>query len=120
MRGQEIIKSINEQISPDHCFVKWWRKENDFLDYDLLDRFMQNAATDEEIGGLQLLTLNDMWNEVMRVGGTRVKFIHDTAGDKIEWVHKGKYGVSTHVCAYTPETLLEIFDVETEGNPVDS
>lgn len=23
------------------------------------------------------------------------------------------------VCAYTPETLMTIFDVETKGNPVD-
>lgn len=120
MRGREAIRSIKDQRSADHYFVKWWRKEEDFLDYDLIDRFVTNAGIDEEIGGLQLLTMNDMWHEVERIGGARVKLIHDTSGDKVTWVHKGKSGMSTHVCAYTPESLLEIFDAETHGNPVDS
>jgi len=120
MRGQEIVTTLKEQARADHCFVKWWRKEEDFLDYDLIDRFLEQATTNEEIGGLQLLTMNEMRDEVKRVGGTRVKFIHEASGDKIEWVHRAKEGMRTHVCAYTPEALLKIFDVETHGNPVDS
>ena len=120
MKGREIVASVKEHATADHRFVKWWRKEEDFLDYDLIDRFLEHTATDEEIGGLQLLTMNEMRDEVTRVGGTRVKFIHEASGDKIEWVHQAKEGVRTHVCAYTPEALLTIFDVETHGNPVDS
>jgi len=121
MKGREIVTTLKEQARADHRFVKWWRKEEDFLDYDLIDRFLEHATKDEEIGGLQLLTMDEMLDEVKRVGGTRVKFIHGPSGDKIEWVHQAKEGVSTtHVCAYTPEALLTIFDVETHGNPVDS
>jgi hypothetical protein len=120
MKGREIVASVKKQATADHRFVKWWRKEEDFLDYDLIDRFLEHATMNEEIGGLQLLTMNEMQDEVRRVGGTRVKFIHETSGDKIEWVHRGKEGVRTHVCACTPEALLTIFDVETHGNPVDS
>ena len=48
MRGQDIIKSLNERRSENLCFVKCWRKEEDFLDYDLIDRFLENAkGTDE-------------------------------------------------------------------------
>jgi hypothetical protein len=120
MKGREIVATLKEQARADHRFVKWWRKEEDFLDFDLIDRFLEHATADEEIGGLQLLTMNEMQEEVKRVGGTRVKFIHEASGDKIEWVHLAKEGVRTQVCAYTPEALLTIFDVETHGNPVDS
>ena len=121
MKGSEIVSTLKQQARADHLFVKWWRKEEDFLDYDLIERFLEQTTKDEEIGGLQLLTMSEMRDEVKRVGGTRVKFIHEPSGDKIQWVHKAKEGgVSTHVCAYTPEALLTIFDVETNGNPVDS
>lgn len=120
MRGQEIITNLNERRSSEHRFVRWWRKEADFLDYDLVDRFVENTGAGVEIGGVDLLTMDDMWNEVQRVSGTRVTLLHDVAGDKVKWIHKGKTGVRTNVCPYSPETLMEIFDVETKGNPVDS
>ena len=108
------MKSENDQ------FVKWWRKEEDFLDYDLLDRFVENSSGNEEIGGIELLTMDDMWNEVKRIGGERIKLVHDSSGDRVEWLHKGKSGLHSQICDYTPETLLTIYDVETGGNPVDS
>src|SRR5512133_3498805 len=118
MRGQDLIKTIYEQRNEKHSFVKWWRKENDFLDYDLLDRFLDNSSAGEEIGGVELLTLDDMWREVKRIGGERVKLLHDMYGDRVQWVHKVKTGERTDYCAYSPATLMAIFDVETGGNPV--
>jgi len=85
-----------------------------------MDRFVENTRGTDEIGGVDLLTMDDMWNEVKRIGGTRVTLRHEKNGDSIEWVHKGKSGVHSNVCAFTPETLMEIFDVETGGNAVDS
>jgi len=119
MRVHDIIKTLDEKRDVNYRFVKCWRKEEDFLDYDLIDRFLENTKGSEEFGGIDLLTMDDMWNEVRRVGGTRVTLLHDNNGDKVEWVHKGKTGLNTNVCAFTPETLMEIFDVETKGNPVD-
>lgn len=120
MRGYDVIKNMNDQDAEKYCFVKCWRKETDFLDYDLIDRFLKNTPGTEEFGGIDLLTMDDMWKEVRRVSGSRVTLLHSSDGDKVEWIHKGKTGVRKNVCAYTPETLMEIFDVETKGNPVDS
>lgn len=120
MRGNEAIAALNKRRTEKDCFVKWWRKEEDFLDYDLIDRFVENTSGGEEIGGIDLLTMDDMWNEVRRVGGSRVTLLHGTNGDRVEWIHKGKTGVQKNVCAFTPETLMQIFDVETKGNAVDS
>jgi hypothetical protein len=120
MRGSEIFAALKERRRDDHRFVKWWRKEQDFLDFDLIDKFEKNLSSNEEIGGIDLLTMDEMWNELKRVGGTRVKLVHDTSGDKVEWMHEGKAGLHKEECAYCPETLLTIYDVETRGNPVDS
>jgi hypothetical protein len=121
MRGSDIITSINERRTDKHCFIKWWRKEEDFLDYDLIDRFVENTVGSEEIGGFELLTLDDMWDEVRRIGGSRVTLVHCTeSGDKVKWTHKGKAGISNTVCAFSPESLMQIYDVETRGNAVDS
>ena len=35
MRGREIITALDHRRNENHCFVKWWRKEADFLDFDL-------------------------------------------------------------------------------------
>lgn len=118
MSRREITKTINGMRRENHMFVKWWRKENDFLDYDLLDRFMMNGEPGEEIEGVELLTMDDMWHEVKRIGGKRVNLVHDTKGDSIEWTHRVKDTVRTDHCAFTPPALLAIYDVETGGNPV--
>jgi hypothetical protein len=120
MRGHDVVKSLNERRSDTYCFVKWWRKEADFLDVDLIDRFVENTKGSEEFGGVDLLTMDDMWKEIRRISGSRVTLLHDTNGDRVEWIHKGKKGVRTNVCAFTPETLMQIYDVETKGNPLDS
>jgi len=118
MKGREIYSAVVNLRNDEHRFVKWWRKENDFLDYDLIDRFVDNVGSAEEIGGLDLLTLDEMWAEVKRLVGPRVKLVHDTKGDLVEWSHMGKDGMHTEVCIYMPETVMQIFDVETRGNPV--
>jgi len=120
MRVHDVMKTLNERQNEKFCFVKCWRKEEDFLDVDLIDRFLENTKGTEEFGGCDLLTMDDMWNEIKRIGGKRVTLLHDKNGSRVEWVHKGKSGLRTNVCDFTPETLMEIFDVETKGNPVDS
>jgi hypothetical protein len=118
MTAREINKLLEEQRNENHHFVKVWRKENDFLDYDLIDRFVENLSSSTELGGIDLLTMEDMWSELQRFAGSRVKKIHDASGDKVEWEHHGKTGTHTQVCMYTPETIMAIFDVESKGNPV--
>jgi len=119
MKKSDILEKIQEQRNESHCFVKWWRKENDFVDYELIDRFTKNTDDPKEMEGFSLLTMNDMWDELQRIAGPRVKLLHNISGDKVEWVNKGNSGTKTQICAYTQETLMTIFDVETKGNPID-
>ncbi len=119
MKEYEILKMIEERRNENHRFIKWWRKEEDFSDYELIERFKEDAGANIELGGFELLTMDDMWNELKRVAGTHIKLVHDSSGDKVEWVYEGKTDTKTQVCAYTPETLMTIFNVETKNNPVD-
>ncbi len=116
MTGVEAVNTLNEQRTDKHQFVRWWRKEEDFLDYDLIDRFVAQSLGTEEIGGLELLTMDDMWTAVKKATGKRLDLVHEPTGDKIRWSHKGK----EEVCDFTPANIMAIFDAETRGNPVDS
>lgn len=118
MRGYEIYSTLDKLRTDEHFFVKWWRKENDFADYDLIDRFRMNADHAEEIEGFDLLTMDEMWDAVKRIAGNRVKLVKDQKGEMLEWNRPAKEGMRTEVCAYTPEAVMHIFDVETRGNPV--
>lgn len=118
MKKSEILEKIKEQRNASHYFVKWWRKENDFVDYELIDRFIDDADDTKEMEGFNLLTMDEMWNVLQKVSGINVKLLHNISGDKVEWVHIGKSGTKTQTCVYTPETLMTIFDVETKGNPI--
>lgn len=118
MKGIEIEQNLTEQVRPQHCFVRWWRKENDFLDYDLIDHFRSTVGSDEEIGGFELLTMDEMWSEVKRVAGERVIRYRDNGMDFIEWLPLDGMQMHTEVLPYSAETLQRIFDVETDDNPI--
>jgi hypothetical protein len=115
MTTAEIAKTIRNERTSDMQFISWWRKEEDFLDYDLIDRFMENAGQNREVGGYELLTTEQMWDRLEKVCGKRVLKTQKAGEQLIEWDTKG--GVRT--CPYTPKSMIEIFDVETKGNVVD-
>ena len=116
MKGTEILKQIKEQRSSGHCFIKWWRKENDFVDYDLLERFVADLNPSEEISGFELLGIEPMWQELQRIGGGRVTKVRKGSDETIVWE---KASGKKKECPYTPDSIISIFDAETKGNPVD-
>lgn len=119
MTGREVLKKITESRSPEQFFVKWDRKENDFTDYDLIDRFVKNLSGSEEFEDVELLTMDEMFSKIKSLTGERVRIIKANAGENVEWRHEGKSGVTTQTCSYIPETLMTIFDVETKGDTID-
>lgn len=120
MKGNEILKVLDEQRNKEHKFIKWSRKEDDFVDYDLIERFIDNFSGSTELDNISLLTMEEMWHELQRLAGKRVQLVSGSAGDSVEWVHHGKKGTTTQNCPYTAENLMTIFDIESKGNPVGS
>ncbi len=116
MNEAQILKELKEQRRGDQVFIKWWRKEEDWLDIELIDRFVDESGTNREIGGYELMTTAQMWDELKKVCGDRVARGEKDGQQLVLWTRKG----DQRSCPFTPESLLEIFDTETRGNYVDS
>ena len=119
MTGREALQKVTESRTPEQLFVKWNRKENDFVDYDLVDRFIENLSDTEQFENVDLLTMEEMFAKVKSVAGDRVRILDTTKGKEIEWKHSGKSGAATQTCPYTPASLMTIFDVETKDDAID-
>lgn len=116
MTGNEIVKQIAERRKEGQFFIKWWRKEEDWLDIDLIDTFIKNAKPDEEIGGYDLLNMEEMWGYVQKVGADRVARTKQKGEEVILWQKEPDKELA---CPFTPESLIQIFDVESHGDFVD-
>ncbi len=118
MTGYELIKAIREQRDSSHRFIKFWRKEEDFLDFDLLDRFLGNLRDDQVVDGFELLDTDAMWDTVRQVAGGKVvtRTVRD-GKDILLWTDT--QGLVTKELPYNDESLITIFDAETDDNYVD-
>jgi len=117
MRSNEIVREIGEQPGSDHEFIRWWREENDFADYELVDSFVENSQTDLEIGGYELLDIEQMWQVLLNWIPKGLARVSTRKGEVIEWTKVGKDGKKhTYICPFSAETVMMIFDEETRGD----
>jgi hypothetical protein len=66
MTGYELKQSLMNKDADSRCFINWWRKENDFADYELIDRFLENLTPEREFEVFELLSMDDMYKELKR------------------------------------------------------
>lgn len=119
MRAEEIINDIRKGQERGQAFIKWWRKENDFSDYELFDSFINHASSFHEIAGYELLDLEQMWSELKRWKPTGLKRVKTGTGYEIEWQRRAADGsLQKEVYPFTPEAVMAIFDHETRGDVV--
>lgn len=116
MNGEELLKQIGERKTEEHEFIKWWRKEEDFLDFDRIAEFVDNVNVSDAIDGFDLLTMEEMWENLEKVTGSRVEKDKKRGADVIIWHRKSG---EEKVCPYSPESIMTIFDVETHGDYID-
>lgn len=117
MDKEKLLKQIDHRRQPEHRFIKWWRREHDFLNYDLIDTFLgdidQHAI--DMLEDFELLAEEQMWRELAQRAPGHVHRERRTHGEVIVWKHDQE----EEVLPYTPETMLSILDAETESNIVD-
>src|SRR6266540_3018873 len=113
MKTMEVLQRINSERRSDRNFIKWWRKEEDFIDFDLVERFKENLEKNLEIAGFELISMDEMWNELKRLCGDRINRDRNDGRDVVIWDREGK---ERKICTYSPESLINILDVETKGN----
>lgn len=120
MTVQEIVNTIKTQRKPDQVIIKWWRKEEDFIDFELIDRFEKNARPDETIDGFELVTMGNVWEELQRFCGNRIAKTQKGGEELVEWLPPGKESFEDRqYLPYEPQTFVDILDVETGGDYVD-
>lgn len=124
MQGYELVKEIEKERSAhsDRMFIKWWRKEEDWIDFDLVSRFLENLNFSSEIDGFELIDQEQMWKAVESRAKGKVSKVQRDGKWVVLWTPpegaEVEGGTCTE-CPYTPETLLKILDAETNDNYVD-
>lgn len=117
MKGYEIAQKLTYIDKQKHCFIRWWRKENDFADYEEITTFLENLNPDNEFAGFELLTMDEMWQELKRLQPKRVNLGKEQGEPVIRWQHKGGDGtLREDIYPYNAHTLMVIFDAETRGD----
>ena len=114
MTGHEIMKEMRQVNRHERCFIRWWRKENDFADYELLDTFLANLKETDEFTGFELLTMDEMWRELHRREPHRVMLEKHRGETMIRWTHRLDNGkVQEELFPFDAPSLMSVFDGET-------
>lgn len=116
MKGTEMRDAIRRQRSGDKHFIRWWRKENDFVDYELLDKFLGRLDDSLEFSGFELLDLNQMWQTLQRWVGNKVHLERRTRGKVLVWSRGEGETNTVEELPFNAESVMHIFDQETRGN----
>jgi len=120
MTGREIEKEIRAGRTSNQLFVKWWRKENDFIDCELVDTFLASVGSGDEFEGYELLTMDQMWEALKGFDPKGVSRGEKEGQEVIYWEQTLADGTTKNrICPYTPDSLISIYDAVTKGNPVD-
>ena len=121
MNGIELLKQLEQLRNDNHHFIKWWRKENDFVDIVLLDSFLETVKAGDQFEGFDLLNMEQLWDIVKKLCGNRVMRTQQEGHEVINWERPDKQGAKRIIsCSFAPEFLLQVFDVETRGNYIES
>ena len=116
MQSHQIAGELEQSKSQGKEFIKWWRKENDFVDFELIDRFL--AREDSfEIENFELMDKDEMTKVLKTWKSSGLEIKKSSKGETIEWQHKDKYGHQhTYTCPNTAHNIMSIFDAETRGD----
>jgi len=113
MKGSEIVRELAMRDDVQNCFIKWWRKENDFADFELVNRFIASGVEEKEFSGYELLDMGQMWNLLQTYAVYGVD-ITQKGGEKLLVWRRG--GGEIRTLPFTAESLMEVFDAETRGD----
>ena len=123
MQGYELVKEIEKEKNAhsERIFIKWWRKEEDFIDFDLVSRFLENLNYASDITGFELIDQDQMWKVVQSRARGKVTKVQRDGRWMVLW--SPPEGAETELtcteCPLTPENLLKILDAESGDNFVD-
>jgi hypothetical protein len=124
MQGYELVKRVQKERTkhPNNIFIKWWRKEEDWIDFDLVSRFVETLNYGDDFGGFALIDEAEMWRTLEQRCGSRLSKVQREG----KWVllYKPPKGAEIEEklppeFPCNPDSMLKILDIETGGDYVD-
>lgn len=115
MKSTDIRNKIEKRRTDATLFIRWWRKENDFVDFELLTKFIDRLGQSEEFSGFELLDTEQMWQTLEAACPGSVARENRNHGAVIVW-HSGRSSTGAIELPYSAESIMTIFDTETRGN----
>ncbi len=113
MTGREVVEQVTGPMREGRQFIKWWRRADDVVDYDLIDRFVARARPDETVDGFELLDLEGMWEVLLSLDPDKLVRVRQDATEVIQWVWQDPAGVErTSTYPFSPEGIMTLFDEE--------
>ena len=117
MTGHDIVRELQQTGTGERRFIKWWRKENDFADYELIDTFLANLDPDHQFEGFELLTKEQLWQEAQRLDPQHLVLGKHHGEKVIRWQHVASDGtIREEIFPYDEPSLMKLFEVETRGD----
>jgi len=117
MTGYELMRKLMFTSTRDRCIIKWWRKTSDSADYELLDRFLQHLAPQDEFEGFELLRIDELWQELKQRNSTHV-WLEEQQGEPIlHWQYadsNGRLKEEAYHCS--DQGLMAFFRGESQGD----
>ncbi len=113
MKGSAVVEQITGEKREGRQFIKWWRKADDVVDYELIDRFAAHLRPDEEIDGFELLDLEGMWEVLVSLDPDKLTRVRQSGKEVIQWMWRDPGGAErTSTYPFSPEGIMTLFDEE--------
>lgn len=113
MTGNEVVRRLKTEQKAGHFFIKWWRKESDFVDFALIEKFIGDVQPNEIIDGFELLDMERMWNVLISMDPDNLARVKKNGEEVIHWAWVNREGQEqASVFPFTPEGIMQLFDDE--------
>ena len=111
MTRSEIAEKIALQRRKEHCFIRSWTAGHTFIDFDLIDRFLQKLGQNSSIEGFELLDIEQMWQTLIDLDPDKLLRVKSGEGEVIEWLWKDSDGKEKkNLYPFSPDGIMTIID----------
>lgn len=116
MKGNEIVRELEQKGVGNDAFIHWRGMKGDTGDYDTVRAFRENTPPEREFAGYELLDIEEMWGTLEMLCPERISREEREDGEFIVWSHDSGAGeMVSEDCPFSPEAVMTIFAIEARG-----
>ncbi len=113
MTRKEAIERIRSERRAGHCCVKLWQDNHRIVDFELIDKYVDDSEADDTIEGFELLDLEQMWEALTALDPDNLNRVGTVGGEVIEWWWTDRNGAEKkNSYPFSPEGILTIMNDE--------